>query len=826
MAIRSKRELTWGEQQKAAEYLVTAAGFRSTAHGRSFPFNATADSARRGVASSYDGLQLPGYSGSVNISHGAHRGAVRELAKAFLDGSGVSQDMRLALELFRHASEAGDAEAQGHMGLCYSMGLDQPECWTADGIVRFGPPKPAEALLYYYFGAAGGDMASRMALGYRHLMGLGVPRSCWSAASYYQPVGETVSDLAAATMPPPTVLEDGDLGGASATTTSSSSAAEDAAAPALSPPSGSLPHVERIRLHLQAAQGGLRSDRHREVVQYYQYSADRGNTEAQTAVGQVLNYGTHGVDRDHGAALAYFKLAAAAGDVDAMAHLGAMYANGYGTRRSYEQAVDWWTRAARRNNANALFGLGYLYLTARGVSQDYDRAFQYFSKAAEQVHAEARPDALFYMGVMHLKGYGVRRKSVQRALSYFTLAAHAGHSLAQYNAAVMHLAGKGTPRNCKPAVNLLKALAERGPAAASVQQGHEHFFRGRYGLALLSYLRAADLGMEVAQSNAAWMLERGYAPGLGASELAFSLYKQSAAQSNIHSLLCMGDAYFYGRGVGQDWVRSAALYYEAYQDRSAEAMFNLGFMHEFGVGVPQDLQLAKRFYNMAKHTQADAFLPVALANGWLQLHVWWDKLRPLLPSSPYLDPIWNSVFALHPPHTSLFGPWVARAQRLLPNLALFQAEVALWRWMDVAGLGALGGVLQLGDAGESVMLLALLGGLALVVRLRRRRAEARQQQQEAARLLLAAEAQAQAMVAAIVGAGLAAEHGHAAPSAAGAATALRGQQPPAGEVAAEGAPQPVGSTASEGIETAAPGASTSAGAGTAGARTEPAPDGN
>lgn len=108
---------------------------------------------------------------------------------------------------------------------------------------------------------------------------------------------------------------------------------------------------------------------------------------------QVLNYGTHGVDRDHGAALAYFKLAAAAGDVDAMAHLGAMFANGYGTRRSYEQAVDWWTRAARRNNANALFGLGYLYLTARGVSQDYDRAFQYFSKAAEQVHAGAEREA-------------------------------------------------------------------------------------------------------------------------------------------------------------------------------------------------------------------------------------------------------------------------------------------------------------------------------------------------------------------------------------------------------------------------------------------------
>lgn len=39
---------------------------------------------------------------------------------------------------------------------------------------------------------------------------------------------------------------------------------------------------------------------------------------------QVLNYGTHGVARDHGAALQYFKLAAAAGDVGAMAHLGHM----------------------------------------------------------------------------------------------------------------------------------------------------------------------------------------------------------------------------------------------------------------------------------------------------------------------------------------------------------------------------------------------------------------------------------------------------------------------------------------------------------------------
>ncbi len=60
------------------------------------------------------------------------------------------------------------------------------------------------------------------------------------------------------------------------------------------------------------------------------------------------------------------------------------------------------------------------------------------------------------------------------------------------------------------------------------------------------------------------------------------------------------------QGVPQDWVRAAAIYYEAYQERNAEAMFNLGFMHEFGAGVPKDLQLARKFYLMTSHTMPDA----------------------------------------------------------------------------------------------------------------------------------------------------------------------------------------------------------------------------
>ena len=53
-----------------------------------------------------------------------------------------------------------------------------------------------EALVHYFFAASSNDSFARMALGYRHMQGLGVPRSCQTAVLYYQPVAEEVVELA------------------------------------------------------------------------------------------------------------------------------------------------------------------------------------------------------------------------------------------------------------------------------------------------------------------------------------------------------------------------------------------------------------------------------------------------------------------------------------------------------------------------------------------------------------------------------------------------------------------------------------------------------
>lgn len=53
---------------------------------------------------------------------------------------------------------------------------------------------------------------------------------------------------------------------------------------------------------------------------------------------------------------------------------------------------------------------------------------------------------------------------------------------------------------------------------------------------------------------------------------------------------------------------------------NAQAMFNLGYMHEHGQGLPFDLHLAKRYYDQALEIDNAAKLPVtlALASLWIR----------------------------------------------------------------------------------------------------------------------------------------------------------------------------------------------------------------
>lgn len=231
-----------------------------------------------------------------------------------------------------------------------------------------------------------------------------------------------------------------------------------------------------------------------------------------------------------------------------------------------------------------------------------------------------------------MSGIGVRR-DYNLAAKYYNLAAQSGHILAIYNLAQMHATGTGMMRSCTAAVELYKSVAERGRWGLLLSEAYTHYQEKRYSNALIIYLLLSELGYEAAQSNAAFMLERGeigeqvYAL-LNASNVtpnsmlskALQQWSRSASQGYSPARVRLGDYYYYGWGTSKDYTHAATQYRVASEtNRNAQAMFNLAYMHENGLGLKQDLHLAKRFYDMAAETSNDARVPVALALVKLQL---------------------------------------------------------------------------------------------------------------------------------------------------------------------------------------------------------------
>lgn len=597
-----------------------------------------------------------------------HLPALRELALAYQRGLGVPRDTEVAAQLMQRASDGGDPTAQADVGFRSALGLEP----LPPDLFSFGLPDVPRAVLHYFFAAAGNDSFAQLALGYRHANGLGVPKSCHTAILYYQPAAEHVI--------------------------------------ALTRNPHSLPVIERTRLSARPTGGKFDSG---QDVLHYQWFADLGNVDAQRAVGQILS--ASGTQRDPVQAARYFQQAADKGDAQAMALLGHLYANGRGVKASNATAIKWFTAAAESNQHSALYGLGYMALTGSGMELDYDQAFRNFTAAADQGNTEA----WFHLGVMHLNGWGTPTDPLQ-AQYFFSMAAKTGHTLGMYNLALIHLAMK--PSNCALALGLLKKVVEKGPWAEVLPRATSLFDTGDYDGALLEYLRAAEMGFELGQSNAAWMLSRGYsAASLTAATMPVALYQRAARQGHLPALLAVGDAFWYGRSVHADWSRAGEFYSKA---PLSQAFFNRGFMHQHGAGLPQDFHLAKRYYDKALSLQPAAWFPVRIALAGLSLHSFLETpslKRRLLPS----------VLLKRLLFSPLQQPEGDSAQQVASSLQLSGGSAAargvLWalRQLTTATSAAAGattwtlGLVSGGEMGESILIVALLVLLLLVLRRRR-----------------------------------------------------------------------------------------------------------
>ncbi|CAF0981859.1 unnamed protein product [Adineta ricciae] len=488
-----------------------------------------------------------------------HIGAKEELAFAHLIGIHLPMNFNQARKYYEEGAQMGSA--QSHFGLYFlnSAGL----------IPDANIPK---ALVHLTFAAMDGHHPAQMALGYRYWRTVSVAHNCESALMFYKQVATYVSSK-------------------------------------ITSASGQL--IQRIRLYDEEehpTQNNIMVDE--DLVQYYQLLADRGDAQAQYGLGQLYYLRDTAYDK----ALYYFRLAAENGNSNAMAYLGKLYSekNDF-IKQNNQTALQFFQRSAEKGNPMGQAGIGTAFYYGAGVEQSYEKAFKYFQLSADQGYVEGQ----LMIGVMYYKGEGVKR-DYKMALKWFQAASQSGHALGYYNLGQMHATGTGVLRSCTTAVELFKNVAERGKWSSMFIEAYNLYRQGHVEQAFMKYLYLAELGYEVAQSNVAYLLDQMPNQLMNIYHKTDERYRRAliywnrAANQGFHSArVKLGDYFYYGFGTEQSYETAATHYkYASDQSQNPQAMFNLAYMHEKGLGLKKDIHLAKRFYDMAAETSVEAHLPV------------------------------------------------------------------------------------------------------------------------------------------------------------------------------------------------------------------------
>lgn len=520
----------------------------------------------------------------------------------------------------------GNSTAQYMLGFMYATGLNPAI-----------PANQAKSMMYHTFAAEQGNSRSEMTLAYRHHAGISTRRDCEEAVHWYKKVADKAVQFYRSGPPGGHVLirdahrladEDGGFYGEGASVSSAGN---------------------------NAKQGGPTSDAYasiEDVLEYLHMQSSKGELKATFGLARLHYDGSRGLKRDLKLAKKHFLMIARqywteSGKVlkdvppgtekmatKAAGYLGRMFLRGEGMEQSYSKALIWFKRGITNADALSQYSLGLMHLHGLGVTKDVKKAADYFSAAADQDLAVAQTN----LGILFLD-----QGDTRTATQYFELAAHNSHIEAFYYLAEMNNNAIGRDRSCGMAAVYYKIVAEKAEAVwGALNEANEAYAEGDNQRAIIHYLMAAEQGSENSQSNVAWLLDqakptwspiawimsfqRSARSAFSDAALALTYWTRSAKQSNIDSMVKMGDYHLAGLGTALSAENAAACYQAAAETlQSAQAMWNLGWMHENGVGIEQDFHLAKRFYDQALETNPkEAYLPVKLSLWKLRWRSWWN----------------------------------------------------------------------------------------------------------------------------------------------------------------------------------------------------------
>ena len=390
--------------------------------------------------------------------------------------------------------------------------------------------------------------------------------------------------------------------------------------------------------------------RYRLAYYYFRQSILGGNNNGSNGLGYIYLHGL-GVEKSWTVAKEHFETAAQAKSIHGIYNMGAMYLQP--PVFNYDKENKGKANKGKENKGK------------KNKGKEKDETIQ--------------DDEVNNMFSIPVSDQASPKFDFKKAIAHFRVASKAGHLHAMHKLGHMISNGIGlenlptvdamnerervmNQKRCMEAVQLFKKVSERGKSSELITIAENDHQRGNVISSLWYYTAAADLGYEVAQANAAHLFEtikdndknrlgiqylkqatkdsqdskelpkelpkssssRSSSTSSSSSSVAFSLrlWKWAAMQSNVHANMRVGDMYFYGlQNIDIDRGKAVRMYMTATTYGSAQSMFNVGWHYQYGVGVPIDFHLAKRYYDRSIATKPkEAFVPATF--GLFSLYVY------------------------------------------------------------------------------------------------------------------------------------------------------------------------------------------------------------
>lgn len=262
--------------------------------------------------------------------------------------------------------------------------------------------------------------------------------------------------------------------------------------------------------------------------------------------------------------------------------------------------------ASAQNPPGMFFLADCLGRGAFGQEPDNKEAFTLYQSAAKLGHAAAAYRTAVCCEIGQEDGGGTRKDPL-KAMQWYQRAATLGDTPAMYKVGMILLKGLlGQQRNPREAVNWLKRAAERAdpenPHALHelglLYESAQDFIPRDEAHSFQLFQQAADLGYKFSQYRLGCAYEYGLLGCPIDGRLSIMWYSKAATQEEHMSELALSGWYLTGaEGVLQQndteaylWARKAAT------AGIAKAEYAMGYFTEIGIGIPANLEDAKRWY--------------------------------------------------------------------------------------------------------------------------------------------------------------------------------------------------------------------------------------